>query len=239
MSRPEVWDTGLGIPASKQKVVFRGSPTPRPGAKVVRGLGLGLSIVERIGRVLEHSVTLSSEPGRGSVFRVTVPLIAAPAHELAPLDAPRAPLTPLMGLRVLAVDNEPAILRACGPPLRLGLQCCLRDPSALAAIRVSGIVPDVILADYHLDEGNGLDVIKTLVLTSKRTFQRCSSRRTALRLCAELRRPPRCTSSTNPSGRRRFARFWLNGVRAGWPRNEPLTRRRSVRPREYRAPARS
>src|SRR5215213_2170814 len=79
----EVWDTGLGIPASKQKVVFREFQRLDQGAKVARGLGLGLSIVERIGRVLDHSVTLSSEPGRGSVFRVAVPVVAAPAHDVA------------------------------------------------------------------------------------------------------------------------------------------------------------
>ena len=72
----EVWDTGLGIPASKQKIVFREFQRLDQGAKVARGLGLGLSIVERIGRVLDHAITLSSEPGRGSVFRVEVPVVA-------------------------------------------------------------------------------------------------------------------------------------------------------------------
>ena len=64
----EVWDTGLGIPLSKQKMVFREFQRLDQGAKVARGLGLGLSIVERIGRVLDHPVTLTSEPGRGSVL---------------------------------------------------------------------------------------------------------------------------------------------------------------------------
>jgi Na+/proline symporter/signal transduction histidine kinase/ActR/RegA family two-component response regulator len=169
----EVWDTGLGIPPSKQKVVFREFLRLDQGAKVARGLGLGLSIVERIGRVLEHGVTLSSEPGRGSVFRVSVPVVAAPAHDVAPLDAPRAPLTQLMGLRVLAVDNEPAILEGMRALLSgWGCEVLLSADleSALAAIRVSGIVPDVIVADYHLDEGNGLDVIKTLRWTLKTDF---------------------------------------------------------------------
>jgi Na+/proline symporter/CheY-like chemotaxis protein/PAS domain-containing protein/nitrogen-specific signal transduction histidine kinase len=169
----EIWDTGLGIPASKQKVVFREFQRLDQGAKVARGLGLGLSIVERIGRVLDHSVTLSSEPGRGSVFRVAVPVVAAPSHDAAPLDAPRAPLTPLMGLRVLAIDNEPAILEGMRTLLSgWGCEVLLSADleSALEAVRASGIVPDVIVADYHLDEGNGLDVIKTLRWTLKIDF---------------------------------------------------------------------
>ena len=105
---------GLGYgarhPGVKQKIVFREFQRLDQGAKVARGLGLGLSIVERIGRILDHPVTLTSEPGRGSVFRVEVPVVAAlPATEL-PIEAPRAAAMPLAGLRVLAVDNEPAIL---------------------------------------------------------------------------------------------------------------------------------
>ena len=75
----QVWDTGLGIPASKQKLVFHEFQRLDQGAKVARGLGLGLSIVERIARVLDHPIALSSEPGRGSVFRVEVPIAAAQA----------------------------------------------------------------------------------------------------------------------------------------------------------------
>ena len=77
--RIEVWDTGLGIPADQQRVVFEEFQRLDQGARVARGLGLGLSIVERLGRVLGHAVGLSSRPGKGSVFFVTAPLgTAAP-----------------------------------------------------------------------------------------------------------------------------------------------------------------
>jgi signal transduction histidine kinase len=69
----EVWDTGLGIQASQQKTVFREFTRLREGARVARGLGLGLSIVERIAKALDVPVVLASEPGRGTVFRVEVP----------------------------------------------------------------------------------------------------------------------------------------------------------------------
>ena len=128
----EVWDTGLGIPENKQKIVFREFQRLDQGAKVARGLGLGLSIVERIGRVLDHPVTLTSEPGRGSVFRVEVPVVAAlPATEL-PIEAPRAAVMPLAGLRVLAIDNEPAILEGHADAALSGWGCevLVAPPSA-------------------------------------------------------------------------------------------------------------
>ena len=106
----QVWDTGLGIPASKQKLVFHEFQRLDQGAKVARGLGLGLSIVERVARVLDHPIALSSEPGRGSVFRVEVPIAAAQAPSVVAIRKPRGPATPLAGLTVLAIDNEPSIL---------------------------------------------------------------------------------------------------------------------------------
>src|SRR4051794_37156480 len=72
--RIDVYDTGLGIPASKKKVIFREFHRLDEGAKVARGLGLGLSIVQRIGRVLDHKIDLHSAQGRGSRFSVEVPL---------------------------------------------------------------------------------------------------------------------------------------------------------------------
>ncbi len=74
--RIEVHDSGLGIPQSQTRAIFREFHRLQDGAKVARGLGLGLSIVERIGRVLNHSVQLKSQPGRGSMFSVEVPVAA-------------------------------------------------------------------------------------------------------------------------------------------------------------------
>jgi signal transduction histidine kinase/Na+/proline symporter len=106
----EVWDTGLGIPESKQQLVFREFQRLDAGTKVARGLGLGLSIVQRIGKVLDTPVTLSSSPGHGTVFRVELPVVEASLAEVVLQPEVRTPTTPLSGLRVLVIDNEPAIL---------------------------------------------------------------------------------------------------------------------------------
>jgi len=161
----EVWDTGLGIPPSKQRIVFREFQRLDQGAKAARGLGLGLSIVERIGRVLKHPIALKSEVGRGSVFRVEVPVVAALPETVVAPEPPRAPATVLSGLRVLVIDNEPAILE--GMRLLLsGWGCEVWTASDLETshkvLRSNKALPEVIIADYHLDDTDGLELIKAL-----------------------------------------------------------------------------
>jgi Na+/proline symporter/CheY-like chemotaxis protein len=164
----EVWDTGLGIPESQQRAVFQEFQRLSEGARAARGVGLGLSIVERVGRVLELPIELRSRPGRGSVFSVTIPR-AAPEPVRTVLPGPtRRPNAPLVHLSVLAIDNEPAILDGMRI-LLTGWGCDVATatslPEALVALTAppAGMaVPEVIIADYHLDDGNGLDAIAAL-----------------------------------------------------------------------------
>ena len=164
--RIEVWDTGLGIPAEHERVVFAEFKRLDQGARVARGLGLGLSIVERLGRVLDHPVGLRSRPGKGSVFFVTAPLGKALLKRRAEPGAlePVAPGEPLDGLKVLAIDNEPRVLE--GLRVLLKRWGCLVATAhglveAMATLEEFG-APDVIIADYHLDSGNGVAAIRAL-----------------------------------------------------------------------------
>ncbi|WP_018260393.1 hybrid sensor histidine kinase/response regulator [Methylobacterium sp. WSM2598] len=160
-----VCDTGLGIPASKRKVVFQEFRRLEQGARVARGLGLGLSIVERTARLLGHPIRLRSEVGRGSIFSVLVPVAALrPAPEAA-AEAPRPADAALSGLSVLAIDNEPAIVDGMAR-LLASWGCRVRTAGsvgeAVRRVLAPAPPPDVIVADYHLDEGNGLDLIASL-----------------------------------------------------------------------------
>ena len=164
--RIEVWDTGLGIPADRQRAVFEEFQRLDQGARVARGLGLGLSIVERLGRVLDQPIGLNSRPGKGSVFFVTAP-IGTPTPESredsgAPLVA--AASEPLNGLKVLAIDNEPRVLEGMRSLMsRWG--CAVVTAHGLAeareALETFG-APDVVIADYHLDQGDGVEAIRAL-----------------------------------------------------------------------------
>ena len=77
--RIDVYDTGVGIPKSQQRDIFVEFHRLDQGARIARGLGLGLSIVERIARVLGREVEVDFSVARGSRFSVKVPLSNAAA----------------------------------------------------------------------------------------------------------------------------------------------------------------
>ena len=163
--RIEVWDTGLGIPLAQQKAVFREFERLAPAAKTAPGLGLGLSIVERLSKVLRHKISLQSAPGQGSVFAVTVPIVAAIPAAPDVAAAPAAMHRPLAGMVVLAIDNEPRILEGMDALLS-GWGCrvivAASQHDAELALASNHVTPDVIVADFHLDEADGIEAIVAL-----------------------------------------------------------------------------
>mgnify|MGYP001164624306 CR=1 FL=1 len=162
----EVLDSGIGIPPSKFSTVFKEFARLDEGARTATGLGLGLSIVDRISRALSHPVELASTPGRGTVFRVEVPMDTAAAKP-APAAEPqrRKRSQPLNGLRVLCIDNEPQILDGMAL-LISGWGCTVGKADSIEALKQlmdsHEPPPDIIIADYHLDDGNGIDAILML-----------------------------------------------------------------------------
>ena len=162
--RIDVYDTGIGIPHSKRRAVFREFHRLDQGARVARGVGLGLSIVERIARVLGSEVTLKSSVGNGSRFSVEVARAVAALAKPGPQTAARTGGR-LAGTAVLCIDNDPGILDGMQTLLD-GWGCRVLKAAglaeALAAIARSGLEPDGLLVDYHLDGGNGLGVIAEL-----------------------------------------------------------------------------
>lgn len=161
----QVSDTGIGIPSSKFQTVFKEFARLNEGVKTASGLGLGLSIVDRIGRVLNHKVELASVEDRGTTFRVTVPLTQAAVRTPAsPVVAAKPANSALSGLLVLCIDNETSILD--GMSKLLGAWgCTVLTAQSLADVHhrlAPGRRPDVIVADYHLDDGTGLDAIQLL-----------------------------------------------------------------------------
>ena len=115
----EVHDQGPGIPDALQGEIFEEFRRLHDGQQ--RGAGLGLAIVDRIGRLLGHPIRLRSQLGRGSVFAVGVPFgeaSAIPATAPAPVLAqePGAD-NPLRGRRVWVIDDDPHV---CGQPCAAG-----------------------------------------------------------------------------------------------------------------------
>jgi Na+/proline symporter/signal transduction histidine kinase/CheY-like chemotaxis protein len=161
----EVADTGIGMEKSDLERIFSEFLRLDSGKKHAQGLGLGLSIVQRIASVLDHSVAVVSQPGRGTRFAVALPRgQRRPGRNPARVDA-AAGAARFDRRLVLCVDNQPAILDGM---VRLLSQwgCTVRTAidgkSALAVLRKARRAPDVILADYHLDRETGIDVVRSI-----------------------------------------------------------------------------
>jgi Na+/proline symporter/signal transduction histidine kinase/ActR/RegA family two-component response regulator len=163
--RIDVLDTGVGIPQDKLRDVFVEFHRLDNGARIARGLGLGLSIVERVARVIGSEVEVRSVVGEGSHFSVTVACSDAAPVELPARDDRRVDHSQLAGITALCIDNEPSVLDGMETLLR-GWGCTVLKASnlqeAVDALAAHGTPPDGLLVDYHLDQGTGLEAIATL-----------------------------------------------------------------------------
>jgi len=160
----QVWDTGPGIPEHHLEQIFdEFRRFDQPGSGGERGLGLGLSICQRISRTLDHPLRVRSQIGRGSVFSIAVPL-GEPLRELPPPDTASPTLgDSLSGLRVLCIDNDREILDGMRALLDRWGATALLAATVDDALGLLDQSPDVALVDYHLhDRLDGLATIDVL-----------------------------------------------------------------------------
>ncbi|MEQ1438337.1 PAS domain-containing hybrid sensor histidine kinase/response regulator [Fontimonas sp. SYSU GA230001] len=170
--RIEVWDTGPGIPASRQQEIFEEFRRLRShDTRGESGLGLGLAIAERTARLLGHDIGMRSTEGRGSLFWVRVPL-GNPAALSVPGEPPARSAPAFDQPRVLCIENEAAVLAGMKALLEswgCRVVACASLAEAEAHWRGGARAPDLALVDYHLDDGvSGIDALDTL----RRTWQR-------------------------------------------------------------------
>jgi Na+/proline symporter/signal transduction histidine kinase len=160
-----IYDTGVGIPVLKRGEIFKEFHRLEQGARIARGLGLGLSIVERLARVLGHGIALDSIASGGSLFSVTVPTAKAINHTAAVTSATPLAKTPMAGTLIACIENDAAILDGM-KTLLSGWDAeviAVADPeSAIEAIEAANKRVTGLLVDYHLDRGNGLAAIREI-----------------------------------------------------------------------------
>jgi Na+/proline symporter/signal transduction histidine kinase len=160
-----VYDTGVGIPVVKRGEIFKEFHRLEQGARIARGLGLGLSIVERLARVLNHGIALDSNAGGGSFFSVTLPIAKAVNFTAAVTSATPLSKAPMSGTLIVCIENDAAILDGMKTLLKTwGAEViAAADPdAAIAAIDAAGGRVTGLLVDYHLDRGNGVAAIRDI-----------------------------------------------------------------------------
>ncbi|MBP0617451.1 hybrid sensor histidine kinase/response regulator [Jiella mangrovi] len=163
----EVADSGIGIPDDKLQTIYEEFVRLDEGTRAASGLGLGLSIVDRIARVLDHPLSARSRHGRGTSFRIGLPRAAPGAIALPASASPRNQIgLAVTGTRVLCIDNDAAI-RDGMKVLLSGWGCRVEAfasaQDALLALKASDFAPQIALVDYHLDGGtDGLVAIAEL-----------------------------------------------------------------------------
>jgi signal transduction histidine kinase len=161
----QVWDTGVGIPLDQQDRVFQEyyqlGNVERDRTK---GLGLGLAIVRRLTDLLGCQLTLRSQPGRGSVFAIALPL-AKGAAETSESASPQSQGAFARGL-IVVIDDELAIRTAMSSLLGAWGHDVIAVSSGDEATRrlsTCRVRPDLIICDYRLRDGeNGIAVIERL-----------------------------------------------------------------------------
>lgn len=166
--RVSVWDTGIGIIESQQREIFHefkqlSDPTNTSNES---GLGLGLSISERIATILNHSIKLRSKHGIGTVFHLLIKRVDKKAVPMIDhsIVTPMAE-SPLTGISVLCVDNETQITDAMSL-LFNRWECHTKTAQAeeqIDSLVKSGFIPDILIVDYQLDGGKtGLQFIEAM-----------------------------------------------------------------------------
>lgn len=163
MVRVEVWDTGIGIPQDQLGNVFEEFfQLKNPARNRTKGLGLGLSIVQRIAQLLDLRIEVKSNPGKGSVFSILVPM-GTPVAAVAPTAPTGMTETADLNGTILLIEDDESVLEATRLVLEdfgADVTCAATGEDAVRLIR-GGCKPDFILSDLRLPgEETGVMVVK-------------------------------------------------------------------------------
>lgn len=159
-----VYDTGPGIALHERDIIFqefeRGEASGRGGSP---GFGLGLSIVRRMSAALSHEIFLRTEEGRGSCFSLRTKRARRPSRKSG--SVLRSPASRVdLAARVVVVENDKSVASGMAALLKQwGCETRIVRNFSGASDLAAGAAPDIVLADYHLDNGEtGLKSVRLL-----------------------------------------------------------------------------
>lgn len=159
----EVCDTGIGIQEHDQKRIFEEFfQIGNPGRTSKKGLGLGLSIVQRLCVLLGYSIHLTSEYGKGTTFSFEVPLRETlPRNDIPP--PPATASSDLTGKLVVVIDDETAIIEGMEALLSgwgATVITSTTGDDVIAAVHAAETMPDLLIVDYRVGGADsGIDVV--------------------------------------------------------------------------------
>lgn len=176
--RIEVRDNGIGIPLEEQKNIFQEFvQLANKERDRSMGLGLGLAIVERLSKLLNHKLYLQSAAGRGAMFAIEVPLASKADIKDEDTDSfqvgGKLLNVPSTGtpkvFKLLVVDDDPLVRSStCGILASWGYQVSVAASWNEVKSKFKEQNFDLIICDYRLPDGTGLDVIHFMTLQQNR-----------------------------------------------------------------------
>jgi CheY-like chemotaxis protein len=165
--RIEVWDNGVGVAEDELQTIFEDYyQVDNPARDRRKGLGLGLAIVQRIAKLLDHEIIVRSKLGKGSLFAIQVPRAAGSMARPARPPAERRAQSSFDGRTLVAIEDEASILDGLERLLTAwGAEvfACSTVDEALIQLSLAAREPDVIIADYRLSSGlNGIHAVEKI-----------------------------------------------------------------------------
>jgi len=168
--RLEVRDNGIGIAQADQANIFREFfQLAQKQPDTQNGAGLGLAIVDRLVKLLDHRIALRSAPGKGALFALElavapkpVAYAAIPDCSVSPASEPYSEVVSLAGKKLLIVDDDDLVLNSTATLLTSwgGVVSVAATLEAVQSLLAEGAVWDFLISDYDLgDDVTGLDVI--------------------------------------------------------------------------------
>ena len=154
----EVADTGIGINKEQQALILAPfAQVDRSATKAQGGVGLGLTLAQRLARLMGGELTLTSPLGQGSRFVLTLPLPAASAPELPqPLEPPN-----LLGKRLLLVEDNQVnrkVMQKVLEKTQASVQEAVNGQEAVILLQQKPF--DLVLMDLQMPVLDGLSAIK-------------------------------------------------------------------------------
>jgi len=165
----EISDTGVGIPRDQVAKIFDAYYQPHSARPDRPGVGLGLAIVKQIAELLGYGITVESQPGRGTTFRINVPasVVSKIAGDTAAVHKPEhGPISLPKDRCILIIEDDHAVRGAIALALELeGVETLAAGTEAAATELFSshGERIAAVVSDYHVDTKlTGVDIVKAL-----------------------------------------------------------------------------